>query len=153
MSLTSTNPSSSVTRYVCDNARCYHSSDLHLRVSHLTQLVGVEESCAEAVELGELLLTLGELEHHSLSCSAKPVVMGPSQLYSRVCVLYRCVPRPFIHCIHVCVCVCVCVCVMNALGSSQNVNFPECRFPKCQLLKFYILTKYTVYFITHNVGT
>ena len=67
-----TTPSSSVTRYVCDHARCYHSSDVCLRVSHLTQLVGVEESCAEAVELAELLLTLGELEHYSLSCSAKP---------------------------------------------------------------------------------
>ena len=68
-----TNPSSSVTRYVCNHARCYHSSDVRLRVCHLTQLVGVEESCAEAVELAELLLTLGELEYHSLSCSAKPL--------------------------------------------------------------------------------
>ena len=62
---------SSVTRYVCDHVRHYHSSDIHLRLRHLTQLVGVEESCAEAVELAELLLTQGEQKHQSLSCLGK----------------------------------------------------------------------------------
>ena len=98
---------SSVTRYVRDHARCYHSSDVRLRVYHLTQLVGVEESCAEVLELAELLLTLGELEHHSLSCSAKPLGwVHRNCLAAFVCYgRYSRVPRPFIHCVHVHVCV------------------------------------------------
>ena len=52
--------------------RYYHSSDVRLRLHHLTQLVGVEESCAEAVELAELLLTRGELKDQDLSITSYP---------------------------------------------------------------------------------
>ena len=54
--------------------RYYHSSDVHLRLRHLTQLVGVEESCAEAVEFAELLLTQGELKDQDLSMKLWPII-------------------------------------------------------------------------------
>ena len=57
--------------YHCDHTIHYHFSDAHLRLSHLTQLVGMEESCMEVVELAELLLTLGWLECQSWFCLAE----------------------------------------------------------------------------------
>ena len=54
--------------------RYYHSSDVRLRLRHLTQLVGVEESCAEAVEFAELLLTRGELKDQDLSMKLWPII-------------------------------------------------------------------------------
>jgi len=48
-----------LTRYVCDHVRHHHPSDVHLRVSHLSRLVEVEESCEEVVEMAELLLSQG----------------------------------------------------------------------------------------------
>ena len=50
---------SCVTRYVCDHVRHHHPSDVRLRVSHLSRLVEVEESCEEVVEMAELLLSQG----------------------------------------------------------------------------------------------
>ena len=46
-------------RYVCDHLRNHDSKDVQLRVHYLSQLVALEESCVEAVELAELLIRQG----------------------------------------------------------------------------------------------
>ena len=44
---------------MCDHLCNYDSKDVQLRVHYLSQLVALEESCVEAVELAELLMRQG----------------------------------------------------------------------------------------------